>query len=504
MEFPSLTPKARFTRFVLVLLFSALGFAVMGYHPAAEDDGIYLSAIKANLNPALYPHDAAFFQLQMRTSVFDTWMAHFVRGTGVSLAWAALLWQLISIIAALWACREIAFHLFEEAAARWAAVAMVAAMLTLPVAGTAVFLMDQYLHPRNLATALLLLAVSRIMAGKSWQAAPLAGLAFVLHPLMGAFGISFCCVLTFVESAPMQVQLRSLGARLIRQEATPALALIPFGWVFDPPSATWLEALRSRHWFRLYQWTWYEWLGAIAPLVLFWLVMQIARKRGDANLTRFALAVFCYGVFHQALAMVMLGPESLIGLSTLEPMRYLQLIYVFMALVGGGYLGKYVLKARPWRWAIFLVVFNGGMFAAQRELFANTSHLELPRMDASNSWIQAFGWIAQNTPKDAYFALDPQYLALPGEDYHSFRALAERSQLADGIKDTSVVTKVPELAPVWHDQLSAQSGWEAFGLADFERLKREFGVNWVVVSVKQTTGLDCRWHNRELAVCAVP
>ena len=43
--------------------------------------------------------------------------------------------------------------------------------------------------------------------------------------------------------------------------------------------------------------------------------------------------------------------------------------------------------------------------------------------------------------------MDPNYLAAPGEDYHSFRALAERSQLADAIKDTAVVTKVPELGP---------------------------------------------------------
>ena len=58
--------------FLLALFFALLGFCVMGYHPGAEDDGIYLAAVKADLNPTLYPHDAAFFQLQMRTSVFDT------------------------------------------------------------------------------------------------------------------------------------------------------------------------------------------------------------------------------------------------------------------------------------------------------------------------------------------------------------------------------------------------------------------------------------------------
>ncbi|MDE3150134.1 MAG: hypothetical protein KGL37_11760, partial [Acidobacteriota bacterium] len=92
----------------------------------------------------------------------------------------------------------------------------------------------------------------------------------------------------------------------------------------------------------------------------------------------------------------------------------------------------------------------------------------------------------------------------PGEDYHSFRALAERSQLADAIKDTAVVTQVPDLAPDWNEQIEAAKGWSHFQLADFERLKSEFGVNWVLVSYPQPVGLACRWHDASLAVCQVP
>ncbi len=489
-----------------ILLFSAIGFLVMGYHPGAEDDGIYLTAVKADLNPALFPHDAAFFQLQMNTSVFDTWMARFVQFTGIPVAWSELLWQALSIILILWACWSIVCQLFEEATARWAGLAMVAAMFTLPVAGTALFIVDQYLHPRALATALVLLGASRIMAGKRWQAIPLAIIGFVLHPLMGILGISFCCALTLTTYEPLYVQLRALRTRLVPREveATPVLALIPFGWVFGPVSPTWLEALNSRHSFRVYQWEWYEWLGAIAPLMLFWIVTSVARKRGETKLANFAMAIFVYGAFQLAVAMIILAPMSPIGLSTLEPMRFLHLIYVFMALVGGAYLGRYVLKARPWRWALFLLLANGGMLLAQRQLFPGSKHLELPSMQTANPWLQTFDWIQHNTPKDAYFALDPRYMEAPGEDFHSFRALAERSQLADAVKDTSVVTKVPELGPAWKQQVEAQEGWTHFQIADFERLKTEFGVNWVVVSYPQPVGLACDWHNGSLAVCRIP
>jgi hypothetical protein len=147
---------------------------------------------------------------------------------------------------------------------------------------------------------------------------------------------------------------------------------------------------------------------------------------------------------------------------------------------------------------------NGGMFAAQKQQFSGSKHLELPGRQSANPWLQAFDWVRQNTPTDAYFVLDPRYMAAPGEDYHSFRALAERSQLADALKDTAVVTQVPELGPVWKTQVDAQAGWSSFKLADFERLKKEFGVNWALVSYPQPAGLQCRWHNDLLAVCQIP
>jgi len=254
----------------------------------------------------------------------------------------------------------------------------------------------------------------------------------------------------------------------------------------------------------LYQWEWYEWLGAIGPLLLFWLVAHVARKRGESNLYHFATAVLIFGVFQQAVALAILSPWAPIGMTTLEPMRYLQLVYFFLALIGGAYLGQYVLKARVWRWAIFLLIVNGGMFLGQRQLFAGTQHIELPSMATANPWLQAFDWIRRNTPADAYFALDPNYTNAPGEDCHGFRALAERSMMADANKDTTTVTKQPELGPAWKRQLEARNGWSSFKLADFERLKADFGADWALVSYPQPAGLDCRWHNDALAVCRVP
>jgi hypothetical protein len=348
-------------------------------------------------------------------------------------------------------------------------------------------------------------------------AAPLCLLAaFAFHPVMAALGISFSVFLELALAGTLTGWARKLGspAERIPVSTTAAAVAVPLAWLFAPESPSWRHAVASRLYYSIYRWTWYEWLGALAPLFLFGLLAWLTRgafqrdqrksRPGRFALAPFALGVFAYGVFQQMVAMALLAPPSLSRLAPLQPMRYLQLVYICMALVGGGLLGRWLLKANPWRWAAYLLLINGGMFLVEWEVIDEGAHLELPGRATENPWLQAFDWVRLNTPVDAYFAMDPRYLAAPGEGFHGFRALAERSQLADAIKDTSVVIQVPSLAAAWGAQQQAQAGWSHFRLADFERLKADFGVGWVLVANTQTEGLDCRWHNGTVAVCKIP
>jgi hypothetical protein len=518
-----------------------VGFAVMGYHPGLEDDGVYLSAIKADLNPALYPHDADFVRLQVQATLFDNLMAGFIRVTRIPVPWAELLWQLLSLYTILWAGHSIAQKLFPERRARWAGIALLGAMFTLPVAGTALIIADQHLHPRNIATAAILLAVDRILGRKTRIAVGLLLVALVIHPIMAAFGISFCLFLMLVFSdrfpwgvggvgksaeaetdnesehpsgAKALVDLEASAARLKSRPVTrPAtsvhnigaftIAVLP-GWIFEPPAAEWRRALNTRTYYFISQWRWYEWLGAIGPLVLFWMLWKYAARRGESVLERFALALVLFGAFQQAFAMIVLALPALIRITPFQPMRYLHLEYIFLVLIVGCLIGRHMLGRVVWRWMLLMLVVNGGMFLLQRLMLPASEHLELPGRESVNPWLQAFAWIRTNTPANAYFALDPEYLAAHGEDYHSFRALAERSQLADSIKDPAVVTQVPELAPRWAGQVDAQAGWSRFQIADFERLKVRFGIGWVLLSYPGPTRLTCIWHNAQLTVCRIP
>lgn len=481
-----------------LLLLSTLAFLVTGYHPGIEDDCVYLTAIKADLNPQLYPHDSDFFRIQLQATVYDKALADTIRWSHIPVAWMAVGLQFLCILVILWGCRRIAERLFAEEPARWAGVAMVAAMLTLPAAGTALTLVDQYLHARTIATALILLAVDQVLRSRRLLTATLLAAAFVVHPIMGAMGISFCCILSVCLSDTATVWVEK------RRESLAAVAAMPLGWIFEPPTPVWRAALDTRNYYFLSRWQWYEWLGVIGPIILFWILSRAKRRSGESQLARFSVAVVAYSLFQLAVAIVMLTPPALIRLTPLQPMRFLHLDYFFLALVGGALLGRHILGRHIWRWALFLVVANVGMFIPQRVMFQGSEHLELPGQRSANPWMQAFEWVRGNTPTDAYFAMDPHYMVAPEENYHSFRALAERSQLADAVKDTAVVTQVPQLGPVWWRQVHAVDGWSHFQLADFERLKAQFGVDWALVSYPAAAGLDCRWHNDALAVCRIP
>jgi hypothetical protein len=174
---------------------------------------------------------------------------------------------------------------------------------------------------------------------------------------------------------------------------------------------------------------------------------------------------------------------------------------VFLILTGG-LIGKYLLGTRPWRWVALFVLLAAPMFFVQRQLFAATPHIEAPGLRCENPWVEAFDWIRDHTPEDAYFAIDAD--AGGPAEAHGFRALAERSMLADNGKDGGVVSMFPALADEWQRQLASQNNWRNFGLADFARLKQERCVTWVVVSAPGLAELDCHYRNRQLAVCEIP
>ena len=476
----------------------------MGYHPGLEDDSFYLAAVKRNLNSALFSHDSDFFRIQFQATIFDKLIAWSVRLTHLPVAWIVLLWQLAAIFFVLHGCWRISRRCFVKPEAQWAATAVVAILLTLPVTGIAINLMDQYLHPRALATAAIVAAIVAVLDRRLWLAAGLLLVSLSLHALMTVFGFSFCLFLDL-----------SLRAPRVRQSSPMPMAvafLMPLSWMFEPASDAWREAASTRGFYNLSRWAWYEWLGLFGPLVLIFVCRRVLKSHQELTQnTRLLPLVSCllfYGIFHTLVGLALMLPPSLERIRPFEPMRYLHLLYLFFFLIVGGFLGQYVLRRRVYRWVLLFLPLSAVMFCAQRQMYASSPHLELPFVRSHNGWLSAFAWIRTNTPVDSVFAVDPHYGTLPDEDFHGFRALAERSVLADYEKDGGMACRVPRLAPRWRREVTALNGWRSFQLEDFQRLNSDFGVSWIVLSredaqypVADAKEMTCPYTNQEVKVC---
>lgn len=490
-----------FKNLILIALLTAFGFLVMGYHPGLEDDSFYLAAIKRHLNPSLFPHDADYFRVQFQATIFDKLIAFSVRLTHLPVSWATLLWQVLAIFFLLHGVWRIARRCFANPTAHWGATALVAALLSMPIGGIAINVADQYLHPRTLATAAILAAIVAVMDRRHWVAGLLLAFAFAVHAIQACFGISFCLFLVW-----------QMHGRKLTPFFTAAIVFGPLGWLFEPASDAWRKAAATRGFYFLGRWQWYEWLGVFAPLVLLFLLVRFLQMRVTKNdrsaLPTVGSALLYYGAFQTLAGLIIMLPPSLERLRPFEPMRYLHLLYILFFLIAGGLVGEYVLRRKLYRWVLLFVPLSAGMFYAQRQMYPGSPHLELPFVKSTNSWVQAFEWIRQNTPTDALFAIDPHYETLPGEDSHGFRGLAERSVLADYEKDAGMAARVPGLAPRWLKEVTALDGWRSFKASDFESLNKDFGVTWFVFSRadgefsdKQPDHLECEYQNDEVKVC---
>lgn len=430
-------------------------------------------------------------------TLFPNLVAFSLRVTHSPFETGLLAWHAASIFLLLLACWQLSGLLFASAKERWGSVCLIAGLLTIPVAGTALYITDQYLNPRNLAAFAAVFAVAQILEKKYFRALGWVVFAACVHPLMWVFPFSFGALWILMEKIERYMATREIG-RPIAMAGCLIFLSVPFASQISP---AYHEVARTHSYFYIQEWAWYEWLGIVAPLALLWWFERIARARQKNLLARACRAFVWYGAIYVLVALVVDLPTRFESLARIQPMRSLHLLYMFLFVCIGGFLAEYLLKNRAWRWLALFLPLSLGMFVAQRSLFPASAHLEWPGHAAKNPWAQAFLWIRGNTPRDALFALDPAYMRVSGEDAIGFRCLAQRSRLADITKDGGVVSMFPPVADEWSQQVQAQTPWKNFQTKDFARLREKYGVSWIVLQQPGVAGLECAYENAAVRVC---
>ncbi|QMV19529.1 hypothetical protein GOB94_13170 [Granulicella sp. 5B5] len=523
---PPLSLRRRLPWPVLLPLLTLATLLIDGYHPLAEDGGLYVAGIEYRLNPTLFPRDTAFVTAHLHYSLFAPALAELTRIAHLPLAITLLLAYVFTLWLLLYAGLQLLRRCTPSPAAQLAGVALLAAWSTLPVAGTSLLLTDPYLTARSFTTPLSLLAIA--FALDDWtprsRSARLCALSLVLaallHPLMAFCALAMVVLLRLFRS-PHSPRLVASFAVVVLSVAATIHAFAPP----DPPAV--VAASLSRYYWFLSQWHWYELCGLLGPFAMLSLLLlgnrNTPRFAATSNIRALCLACLAAGSIAIAIALLFAHAHSTTYLiARLQPLRIFLLIYAIMALLLGALVTGSLLstwRSRPIKAvatvfpAFAIMISSVTLFTAQRATFPASRHIELPSASPINPWSQAFLWVRANTPTQALFALDPDYITTPGEDAQTFRATALRSALPDFSKDGGEASITPSLAPLWQHQLTAQFAIQS-GTAltthamlsaqtDAERdaRLRPLGVTWLILHADARTAHPCPYQNRDVKVC---
>ena len=403
-----------------------------GYHPFAEDAEIYLPGVEKILHPELFPTGQEFFRSHASLTLFPNLVAASLRVTHLPMEAGLFLWHVASIFLLLLACWELSGLLFSDAnaKARWGGVCLVAALLTIPVAGTALYIMDQYLNPRNLAAFAGMFMVARTLEKKYHASGVVAGIC-------GLHASADVGVSVFVLRVAAGDGKHSKAAGKMR--ARPDLRLAWLGSLWRPRTSRGLSRggeatcafITSSNGRGMNCWglsrRWHcsgglrEWRAHQRQ----WPAVDRCQSRVHSLWTLIYLVA----------ALVVDLPARFETLARLQPLRSLHLLYMLMFVLMGGFLGEYVLKNRVWRWLLLFVPLSAGdVYGTARALSGERAggmagrcaeeirgRRRLSGFGRTRRWMQCSRSI-------------PEYMQIAGEDEIGFRCLAQRSRLADAVQ----------------------------------------------------------------------
>ena len=494
---------------------AALTLAVLlvhGFHPLAEDGGLYVAGVEWKLNPSLFPHFTEFVSEHLQFSVFAPVVATITRAMNLSLLVVLLIINLISIALTLTAARAVLRRVTPDERAQLAGIATLAAVWTIPIAGTSLLLMDPCVTARSLSTPFSVWAVAFALDDWRDNRRSLAGcilaiaFAAAFHPLMAGYALGLIIVLRILRSR-RKILLLAILAFLASAAASILQARAP------AESAAVILAAESRYYWFLSQWHWYEIFGLIGPLLVLLALRHYNHFGLGANGKMLCDSAILYGCFATALALIF-GQEHFHAhiVARLQPLRAFLTIYLIMFLLLGTSMQQGIERAslpssarHYTRYAMIPILLATAltMFIVQRSQFPASPHIELPwRLQQNpNPWVRTFLWCRDNTAANTLFALDAHYITTPGEDAQTFRATAQRSVLPDFSKDGGEAAITPRLADEWAAGFTAQLNLSQQTAAQLRERLAPYGVDWVILRSDSPAALSCPYDNNLLKVC---
>lgn len=446
-----------------------------GYRYAASDQAFYIPAVVRHLEPSAFPRDAALIDSQARLTAVDEIAAGAAAISGLSLQHLFLGLYVLTLGMLLAAALRIGERFYRT---RWALAALGAALtLRHAIAKTGANTLEGYFHPRQLAFAVGLWAVSAFLERRDRVAIVLLAVAAAIHPTTA---IWFIVWLAGAALAARPAWRRPMAAAVAVVLAAAGYALWrgPLAGRLSIMDAEWLAAVGDKDLFPL-AWPADAWLTNMVtvPVVL---LCWFARRRagllvaGETPLVAGAMALLllfaCWLPFNAANVALAVQLQVARVFWVLDVLATIYLVW---------WLAEGTGTPRPRRAAIVASL----LLAASLARGVYTSFVQFPdrRIFAvdlqHDDWRGAMAFARTTEPGSGWLA-DPIHAAKYGS---SLRAAGHRDVLLESLKDRAIAMYDRDVAMRVAERMRAmnETAWDT---ADGARtLARRFGLDYLVI-----------------------
>jgi len=457
-------------RFVLCLI----PFVVLatlnsgGYRYGASDQAFYIPATLLQLDPSLFPRDAALLGAQTRLTIIDEVLASVVRVTGASLPLVfvtAYLGALILIAASLW---NIGARLYGHT---WTCVALLAAFtLRHAIARTGTNTLEGYFHPRVLAFALGAAAIALFLRQRVAAPFVLLLLAFVIHSTTGLWLLVWLTVSAGIAYPHVRRYLAIAGAAGAIA-AVWALTLGPLGGRLSIMDPEWRQMLGSKDYLFPLEWPAHAWMINLGYLpVIAWIYQRRARE-GRVDRVERGLVLGSSSlalIFAGALVLHAIGVTLAIQR---QPARLFWMFDTLAVIYAVWFISERI--STPRITALLLICFSivRGVYVVVE---AERPPVQVALPDDDWGRVMEF---ARTTEKSSGWLAHPLHAVLYGT---SVRVAGERDVFVEAVKDAAIGMYDRDIAVRTTRRLAAVPDFNALTAQDAQRLAAEFDLDFMI------------------------
>jgi hypothetical protein len=473
-----------------------------GYRYGIGDQAFYEPATQLRLHPDFFPRDRALLESQARLTVVDEALAGAAHVTGLAPS---------SLFLALYVLGLATLGLAGAQFARvlgfspWA-MGVFLTLLTLRhrIAKTGANTLEGYMHPRQLAFAVGLLALTASLKNRWTSTVALWALAAVIHPTtalwVGALIVGGVLLAPSARSRALvfyaALAMLTIAAALIGARLQPLLHL-PAAMFMD---ADWRAVFADKDYIFISQWPLYAWALNLAYVPLIWFGYRRRQAAGVAHSAEGRLLAGALGLFAIFAGSVWLS-ESFVALAVqLQVSRVFWLMDLIVAAYAAWAITSDPAVTRVTRRAPALALAAVVVFSVGRGLYTvneGGSDRQLFRVTLpDDDWSRAMEWL-KTQPADWLILADPDHAWKYGT---SVRVAASRDVVLESVKDNSISLYGRDVAMRVAERTRALSLFTDKSTADIHALARRFGATVVVTESTHQLQLPRLYTNATLSV----